>query len=191
MAEAPLASRPLLRRAESAYREGVAHPMPSLRGCLFGSSLVPRAPRPTSELQPPDGRLRCEHSRGGCTDRPCCTPCPSRRLPAAQPYHLRCLAPSSGPLRLDNNMLNVCAEAPRRPALIICKPTPDPSKHGVGPKVTADSRKAALGPPRCWHLLGHGPRAQQATPVTTVNSCISRWAFGPLNPFVWRVPIFN
>ena len=92
MAEAPLASRPLLRRAESASREGDALPRPSFRGCLFGSSLLHRAPPPDKRAAASSSRPRCEACQGGLLMRSRCEPCPYRcnrselqRLPVALP----------------------------------------------------------------------------------------------------------
>ena len=73
---------------------------------------VPRVPRPTSELQPPEAGLAARAAKEAAQVRPFSKPGRDRRLPATQPHHLRRLAPSSAPLRSDFSiLLHVGAEA--------------------------------------------------------------------------------
>ena len=61
-------SWPLLRRAESASREGDALPRPSFRGCLFGSSLLHRAPPPDKQAAArPEAGLLARPAKVACS----------------------------------------------------------------------------------------------------------------------------
>ena len=91
-------SWPLLRRAESASREGDALPRPSFRGCLFGSSLLHRAPPPDKQAAASRSRPPCEACQGGLLMRSRCKPCRCRCNPSEFQRLLVALPCYSAPL---------------------------------------------------------------------------------------------
>jgi len=124
-------SWPLLRRAESASREGDALPRPSFRGCLFGSSLLHRAPPPDKQAAASRSRPPCEACQGGLLMRSRCKPCRCRCNPSEFQRLLVALPCYSAPLGAGT----------RVPILGLQRSPPTTKVHTVSPCEQGEHRR--------------------------------------------------
>jgi hypothetical protein len=164
-------SWPLLRRAESASREGDALPRPSFRGCLFGSSLLHRAPPPDKQAAASRSRPPCEACQGGLLMRSRCKPCRCRCNPSEFQRLLVALPCYSAPLGAGT----------RVPILGLQRSPPTTKVHTVSPCEQGEHRR-----PR-GSMEDGGSSSRAVPPSTPPATGAARGLCSALNPRAARL----